>query len=82
MSQHVVAYYETDGSQPPGALLVDLAQALRVTTDELLGVEPLKERVSPKAARLRKRLSGPAADQRAVLKFVNALAESRGINDR
>ena len=75
--------YEADGAQPPGALLLDLAQALQVSTDELLGVEPLKEKVSPKAARLRKRLSRveelPPADQRAVLKFVDALAESRGI---
>jgi len=84
VSNRVIAYYEADDAQPPGALLVDLAQALHVTTDELLGVEPLKEKVSPKTARLRKRLSLvedlPKSDQRAVLKFVDALAESRGVN--
>ncbi len=30
VSQRVVAYYESDDSQPPGALLVELASALDV----------------------------------------------------
>lgn len=83
VSQRVVAYYETDDAQPPGALLVDLAQALEVTADELLGIEPLREKIPAKQARIRKRLQRvedlPAADQRAVLKFVDALVESRGL---
>jgi transcriptional regulator with XRE-family HTH domain len=85
VSNRVIAYYEQDGAQPPGPLLVDLARALGVTTDELLGVEPLREKISPKQARIRKRLQRveelPAADQRAVLKFVDALVESRDVDD-
>lgn len=85
VSQRVIAYYESDDAQPPGALLVDLAQALQVTADELLGIEPVKEKVSAKRARLRKRLQRveklPAADQRAVLKFVDALVDSRGVDN-
>ena len=85
VSNRVIAYYEQDGAQPPGALLVDLARALGVTTDELLGVEQLREKVSAKQARLRKRLQRverlPTADQRAVLKFVDALVDSRGIDN-
>ena len=81
----MIAYYEQEGAQPPGALLVDLARALRVSTDELLGIEPIRNRVSPKTARLRKRLRQveelPAPDQRAVLKFVDALVDSRGIRN-
>lgn len=84
VSNRVVAYYESEGAQPPGALLVDLAQALEVSADELLGIEPLREKISAKQARIRKRLQRveelPASDQRAVLKFVDALVESRGIN--
>lgn len=86
VSNRVVAYYEQDGAQPPGPLLVDLARALGVSTDELLGVEPLKEKITPKQARIRKRLQRveelPTADQRAVLKFVDALVESRGLLER
>lgn len=62
-------------------MLVDLAMTLKVTSDELLGIKPLKEKASPKKARLLKRLEKvdelPPADQRAVLKFVDALVTSR-----
>lgn len=85
VSNRVIAYYESEGAQPPGALLVDLAKVLEVSTDELLGVEPLREKITPRQARIRKRLQRieelPAADQRAVLKFVDALVESRGIEN-
>ncbi len=82
VSQRVVAYYEADDAQPPGALLVELATALDVSADELLGIEPLKEKIPPKTARIRRRLQQvedlPPADQKAILKFVDALVESRG----
>ena len=73
--------YEQDDAQPPGTLLVNLAIALKVSADELLGLKPVKEKASPKRARLLKRLQQveklPQSDQRAVLKFVDALVESR-----
>ena len=65
-------------------MLVDLARALRVTTDELLGAAPVRERVRPKTARLMKRLQRvtdlPPTDQKPVLKFIDALVQSRGLN--
>jgi transcriptional regulator with XRE-family HTH domain len=80
-SQRVIAYYESHEAQPPGAMLVDLAKALKVSADELLGLKAVKEKTSPKQARLLKRLQQveklPPADQRAVLKFVDALVASR-----
>ena len=39
-SQRVIAYYEGEGGQPPGALLADLARTLKVTSDELPGPKP------------------------------------------
>ena len=81
LSNRMVAYYERDDADPPGPLIVDLARALRVSTDEMLGAKPLKEKASPKRARLLKKLQRvedlPPADQRAVLKFVDALLTSR-----
>jgi transcriptional regulator with XRE-family HTH domain len=81
VSRRVIAYYEAQSAQPPGALLVDLARALKVSTDELLGVKPVTEKLSPKTARLLKRLRRieelPAADQRAVLKLVDAMLDTR-----
>jgi transcriptional regulator with XRE-family HTH domain len=81
VSRRVIAYYETESPQPPGALLADLARALTVSTDELLGVKPLAAQPAPKTARLLKRLQKvielPAADQRTVLKLVDALHAAR-----
>ena len=81
ISQRMVAYYELESAQPPGALLVDFARALKVSADELLGLAPTAERVSPKTARLLKRLQRieelPPADQRAVLKLVDAMLDTR-----
>lgn len=81
VSNRVIAYYEADDAQPPGAMLVDLARALRISTDELLGVTPVSEHTSPKTASLLKRLRRieelPPADQRAVLKLVDAMLDTR-----
>ncbi|HEX9483407.1 MAG TPA: helix-turn-helix transcriptional regulator [Gemmatimonadaceae bacterium] len=81
VSRRVIAYYEVQSAQPPGALLVALARALTVSTDELLGVKPVRDTLAPKTARLLKRLQRieelPPADQRAVLKLVDAMLETR-----
>ena len=87
LSQRMVAYYESQGGQPPGPILPELARALGVTTDELLGLEEIAEEElpSPREARLMKRLSRvaelPPADQKAVLRFVDALLDSRGLKE-
>ncbi|MFN7975091.1 MAG: helix-turn-helix domain-containing protein [Acidobacteriota bacterium] len=65
-------------------LIVKWSAALGLSTDETLGVKPSRDGMSPKAARLVKRLGRvadlPPGDQRAVLKFVDALVASRGLN--
>lgn len=79
VSRRVIAYYEHQDAQPPGAMLVDLAKALRVSTDQLLGLKTPKEKKSPKTARLLKRLQKieqlPPTEQRVVLKMVDGLLE-------
>ena len=81
VSNRVIAYYETESDQPPGALLADLAKALKVSADELLGLMLPKEQTSPKLARLLNRLKRvadlPPADQRAVLQHIDALVDAR-----
>lgn len=85
VSKRVIAYYELESTQPPGAMLPDLARALGVAVEELLGTKPIKEKLRPKTARLLKRLQRveelPNADQKAVLKFVDALIQSRGLDE-
>ncbi|MEO9037563.1 MAG: helix-turn-helix transcriptional regulator [Gemmatimonadaceae bacterium] len=81
LSNRMIAYYERDDAEPPGPMLASLATALRVTTDELLGLAPITQTMRPRTARLMKRLQQieelPAAEQRAVLKMVDALLEHR-----
>lgn len=81
VSYRMIAHYERVDAQPPGAILPDLARALGVTTDTLLGLEPLNEEADPKTARLLKRLQRvqelPAPDQRALL---NALLEAKKVS--
>lgn len=84
VSQRVIAYYEADDAQPPGPMLADLARALHVTTDELLGLAPVRDdlaspRVARLLARLRRAADLPAHDQRAVITFVEALLDKRGL---
>lgn len=81
VSKRVITYYEQDDAQPPGAMLVDLAKKLKVTSDELLGLKPPKAKTSPRTARLMKRLQKiedlPPTEQRVVLKLVDGLLEKR-----
>lgn len=66
--------------------LADLARALTVSADELLGLKPLAERQSAKTAQLFKYLRQVAdlapADQKAVLKLVEALHQKRAVTRR
>ena len=67
-------------------MLVDLAKALRVSTDQLLGLKPPKDKTSPKTARLLKRLQKvaqlPPTDQRVVFKLVDGLLQRSRANGR
>ena len=39
-TQRAISYYENEAGYPPAPVVADLALALGVTTDELLGVRP------------------------------------------
>lgn len=56
-SKRMVAYYEKQTDHPPTTLLPLIAKALHVSTDELLGIKPIKKRIyNPKRSRLWNRL--------------------------
>lgn len=87
LSQRMIAYYESIQAQPPGPLLPEIARALGVTVDQLLGVKPAKESMSPRTARLVNRLRRieelPPTDQRVVLATLDAmLAKHAGRKQR
>lgn len=77
----MIAHYEnTPDAQPPAATV---AAALHVSADDLLGIQPLPEKLTPSVARLRRRLRKaealPPEDQKALLTLVDALLERRGV---
>ncbi len=86
VSNRVIAYYEDRNAQPPGPLLVDMARALRVSCDEILGLKPIKDTTSPRTARLLNRLRRieelRPAEQRAVLRYLEALLRDRNGNGK
>ena len=79
VSRRMIAYYEVQSAHPPTTLLPAIAQALEVTTDELLGSTPVKKLAQPKDTRLHRRLQqieklGPT-DKRQVLQVLDAFIE-------
>ena len=84
-TQRAISYYENEAGYPPAPAVMDLARALHVSTDELLGVKPFKsEHVAddPETRRLWKRFQQishmPERDRRAILRVLNHFAVSTG----
>jgi transcriptional regulator with XRE-family HTH domain len=71
VSKRVIAYYEGETKYPPTHLIVPLSKALNVTTDELLGVKPTKDKSRPQSPKLQRRFRKieelPPAQQKALL---------------
>ncbi len=89
-TQRSISYYESPGGHAPASVLVKLAQALDVSTDELLGVTRSRKRVlkgeSPRDLQLWRRfqllVQLPDRDQKAVMRMINSLASANGLVNR
>lgn len=79
ISRRIIAYYESETDYPPTALLPKIAQALRISADELLGIAPVKKATKPGNSRLQRRLQQieqlDAAEKRQALQVIDALIE-------
>jgi len=77
LSKRMIAHYERHGERIPVNHLINLAHALGVTVDLLLGLKPIKATASPKTARLLNRLRRVETlhdrDRKAVLDYIEAL---------
>ena len=85
-SQRAISAYETVAQFPPAPVLVALAKALKVTTDELLGLKSIKSAapVVPEEAEARRLwkkfqliMSLTEKDRRAVIRLVNSLVAAK-----
>lgn len=56
VSRRMLAYYEVQSDHPPTTLLPALATALKISTDELLGVAPARRVAKPRNTRLERRI--------------------------
>jgi transcriptional regulator with XRE-family HTH domain len=79
ISPRMVAYYEVQTDQPPAALLPVIARALRVTSDELLGLKPFRASRTFSDSRLWRRFKQveklPARERRQVIQFIDTVLE-------
>lgn len=79
ISQRMVAYYEGETEYPPAHLLPALARILGVTTDVLLGVDPVKDKTRVGSQRLWRRFKRleklPAKERKQVLAVVDAFID-------
>lgn len=78
-TQRMISYYETQSEPPPSSLLPDLARVLKVSVDELLGLEPLRKKARPPDSRMLRRLQQIEGlepnEKRQVLQVLDAFIE-------
>ena len=80
VTQRVIAYYEGETQYPPANLLPDLARALNISTDELLGIKSIKKKRKAKPDnRLQRRFQqiekmGPK-EKRQAIQFLDTIIE-------
>ena len=85
-TQRAISYYENHADYPPAPVVAAMAKALRISSDELLGLKPSRQRAPVENdAELRRIwrkfqrvLELPEKDQRAVIRLINSLVSARG----
>lgn len=81
VSYRVIAYYEKETQYPPSRLVVPLAKALGVSSDERLSIKEAKTDFDPDKAALWEKLKGvgslPQIDQKAILHYIKTIAKNR-----
>ena len=79
ISQRMVVYYERESSHPPTHLLPAFAKALGVSTDQLLGIEKVKE-IKRRDSRLRRRIEEiekmPPSERKHVAQYLDRIINS------
>jgi len=79
VSKRVIAYYEGETKYPPAHLIIPLAKALKITTDELLGAKGQLDEFNDQFANLWRRLkvieSFSEKERKALLQYVEIIAD-------
>lgn len=85
VTKRMIAYYEGETEHPPTTLLVPLAKALGVTTDELLGANTIKRKTPRTDARLWRRFKQseklPNKERRYLMHVIDTFLENAKIKN-
>ena len=80
-TQAIVSDYERGKLRPHPDMIVRLAKALRVSADEMLGVQPARQNGAPVSRRVFRRLQAidqlPKRDQDALFRTIDAFLQAR-----
>ena len=86
ISQRMVAYYEGQSQHPPSGLLPELADALGVTMEVLLGLKPVSTKRPPIDAPLWRRFRQlarlPPLERRRIVRVLDSLLEAEQLKQR
>ena len=88
VSQRIVHHYENKADFPPAQKIIELAQALNMSIDELLGangniVQASYQDIKPNLAKkLRQASSLPPHDLKALITFIDALILKQQVKDK
>jgi transcriptional regulator with XRE-family HTH domain len=83
-TRRMIAYYEAESQHPPANMLVELAQALNVSSDTLLGIKPVES--LPLSSRLERRIRqieklGPKPRQQ-ITQLIDTFVEAEQLKQK
>lgn len=87
VSQRIIHHYENKAEYPPTQKLIELAQALDMSIDELLGLkdnsnDEAYQDIKPRLAKKLRQASGlPSHDLKALSTFIDALILKQQVKD-
>jgi transcriptional regulator with XRE-family HTH domain len=83
-TRRMIAYYESESQHPPANMLADLARALNVSADALLGIKPIE--TTPISSRLERRIRqieklGPKPRQQ-ITQLIDTFVEAERLKQK
>ncbi len=86
VTRRTIAYYERETTNPPSAILPDLAKSLGITIDELFGLKAVKKTNNVNKSRLQRRMQQiekmKNKEKRQILQLIDAFIEREQLKKR
>jgi transcriptional regulator with XRE-family HTH domain len=85
VTQRMISYYEGHSEYPPANLIPLMAKTLRVSSDELLGIKPLKKSRQPDSRLLRRMQQIEKMDnstRRQVIQVIDTFIENAALKQQ